>query len=559
MNTNKIIILSLAVLLSAGLTVQAQTEIRTVEEMTAIGKDKKSREGSYILMNDLTLDNWTPIDFSGTFNGNGHTIALSIDRSNIDSKMKAAASPTNIGLFAIVNRKAAVANLHITGGITCKSNHFTLAAGGIAGLNQGKIVNCISSANIKAEGVDQIKMMVVGVTTGGGTSSVKVNDKVNVTVSSSSHTSTAVNPYDQCTLAGGIAGINYGQIANCYASGNIEVSGNGHRIGGGIAGGNGVTHIRDASISRCYTTVVITVRDDGKSRIAGGIVGRNMGELTHCAALNNKIDVFGKTTSDRYEKNFVNVNTLFGESWNNGGSQNGFYLASMGIHVENPDDRELNPDGAAVELSVTQQQTWWENSPRFAFGQTNDTPWIWDETLKRPILFWEKFDVATMQRPTLYWEKIDVATMLEQTKVNRQIEMYGNATPDINWRIENDTLFVTGNGDLPGNPSWTRAFSEFSGAIIDDRITSLGHHAFAMAKITSVVIGKSVKSLNTYAFFMCKNLTTVEVRNPVPPKVGSFVFMSTPICKAKLIVPAGSKDAYIKNKDWKKFGIIEER
>ena len=35
--------------------------------------------------------------------------------------------------------------------------------------------------------------------------------------------------------------------------------------------------------------------------------------------------------------------------------------------------------------------------------------------------------------------------------------------------------------------------------------------------------------------------------------------MKTPIGKAKLIVPAGSKAVYSKDKNWKKFGIIEER
>ncbi|WP_373721098.1 hypothetical protein, partial [Bacteroides heparinolyticus] len=38
-----------------------QTEIRTAEELAAIGTNKETLSGSYILMNDLTLDDWTPI------------------------------------------------------------------------------------------------------------------------------------------------------------------------------------------------------------------------------------------------------------------------------------------------------------------------------------------------------------------------------------------------------------------------------------------------------------------------------------------------------------------
>ena len=143
------------------------------------------------------------------------------------------------------------------------------------------------------------------------------------------------------------------------------------------------------------------------------------------------------------------------------------------------------------------------------------------------------------------------------TPIKRNIGTHEPATPDIKWRIENDTLFVNGKGEVPGYPPWLKALSEFSVAIIGDSITSLGHHAFAMAKITSVVIGKSVISLKTYAFFNCNKLTVMEVKSAVPPKVGSFVFMGTPIGKAKLIVPAASNTDYQKNKDWKKFGNIE--
>ena len=38
-----------------------QTEIRTAEELAAIGTDRETLSGSYILMNDLTLDDWVPI------------------------------------------------------------------------------------------------------------------------------------------------------------------------------------------------------------------------------------------------------------------------------------------------------------------------------------------------------------------------------------------------------------------------------------------------------------------------------------------------------------------
>ena len=131
--------------------------------------------------------------------------------------------------------------------------------------------------------------------------------------------------------------------------------------------------------------------------------------------------------------------------------------------------------------------------------------------------------------------------------------------PGILWEIRGQTLTVSGEGDIPNNPSWARSISDIDSVVIEDNITSLGNRAFAMAKFSSIVLGKDVTQLKTYALFNCNNLTLVEVKSSVPPKVGSFVFMSTPTGKAKLIVPAGSKAVYEKDKDWKKFGTIEER
>ncbi len=157
---------------------------------------------------------------------------------------------------------------------------------------------------------------------------------------------------------------------------------------------------------------------------------------------------------------------------------------------------------------------------------------------------------------------IAAAEELAQTNISGQSISNtdsGMASADIAWHIENGTLIVSGKGEIPGNPSWTVALPQITDAIIGDGITGIGHHAFAMSKISSIVIGKDVTSLKTYALFNCNDLTVVEVKNPEPPKVGAFVFMGTPIGKAKLIVPAGSKAAYLKSSSWKKFGSIEER
>ncbi|MDR2653140.1 MAG: leucine-rich repeat domain-containing protein [Prevotellaceae bacterium] len=129
------------------------------------------------------------------------------------------------------------------------------------------------------------------------------------------------------------------------------------------------------------------------------------------------------------------------------------------------------------------------------------------------------------------------------------------------WRIAGDTLIISGTGKMSGKQPYSYADKIPDGAcvIVGDSITELIHHAFAMSKIKSVVLGAGVVKLGIYAFFNCNNLVQMEVKSAIPPKISSFAFLSTPVGKAKLIVPTGAKAAYQKAGGWKKFGIIEEK
>jgi hypothetical protein len=365
-----------AMLLLTAAAATAQTEIRTAEDMTAIGNDKDSKKGSYILMNDLTLENWTPVgDFNGTFNGNGHTITLIYAEQAKSAETLELAGTAFVGLFRFIDRKGLVMNLHVTGSIVItndKKAFRTIALGGIAGCNLGKIANCRSSVSLKGESTEQESIP-------------------------------SPVPYGRSLSAGGIAGINGGEIVNCYATGDIEVSGDCHRIGGGIVGGNGYSHRQElgGDINCCYATGAISVHDDKKSHIAGGIAGRNVeSKLVNCVALNSRIDVTGTSKKNAIQFDYVNnaANGLFGDHYNYGNrrvvkSKNSYYRSDMVINMgisSNVDKRK--PEGVAVDPTATQQREWWENSPKFAFGQTDEAPWIWDETQQRPVLYWEKLN-----------------------------------------------------------------------------------------------------------------------------------------------------------------------
>jgi hypothetical protein len=544
----------------------AQTEIRTAEEFAAIGKDKTSRRGSYILMNDLRLDNWTPITFNGTFNGNGHTITIFVDMKVKVNKLKAILSFALAGLFN--ENYGIVANLHVTGNVYCSSNYVIVAVGGIAGYNAGKIVNCISSVKLKGEGTGQPagRLEATGAPQTTSVSSGRFSVSTSYTPASSA------KPYDGGALVGGIAGINKGQITNCYATGNIEVAGDGHKMGGGIAGGNGSDYYGIlpllGDIHNCYATGVIYVHDDNKNRIAGGITGMNVNVMENCVALNSRIDMSGVSKNTRHTSSINAANGLLGNNYSkNSVSSNSYYRDDIDISMEQNESKKEEPDGIAIHLPVTQQQDWWENSPKFAFGQAIGTPWIWDETLQRPVLYWEKFAVDPTMPLTRAEEKTEAKAERKAAKDEEKAAKEaakeateGQLTPDISWKIENGTLTVSGVGDMPGAPSSLNvgALSDGTSVIIEDGITSLGHHAFASSKISSIILGENVTNLKTCAFSSCKNLVLVEVKSAKPPKVGTFAFTLTPIGKAKLIVPAGAKAAYTADKNWKKFGTIEE-
>ena len=138
-------------------------------------------------------------------------------------------------------------------------------------------------------------------------------------------------------------------------------------------------------------------------------------------------------------------------------------------------------------------------------------------------------------------------------------------TPNITWRIENDTLFINGEGDMPKIPSgklpiWANYRDFFTSVVIDEGITKIGPNTFNLHKnIHSVTIAESVTDI-AGAFFQCKNLSIMEVKSVVPPKLSAYgEFLFTPISKAKLIVPNGAKSQYETDKGWSKFGTIEEK
>ena len=153
--------------------------------------------GSYTLTKDIIVTEPYASDFTGTFDGNGHTVTLEIT-----------ASTANVGLFSKLAGGAVVKNVKVDGTVS--------GTEGIAGIaaqaNGATISGCINCAIISATG--RYVGGIVGKLRGG-----TVENCYNTGAISSSRDRKGVN-------LGGIAGYidSNGSVKNCYNSGTTSVT-----------------------------------------------------------------------------------------------------------------------------------------------------------------------------------------------------------------------------------------------------------------------------------------------------------------------------------------------
>ncbi len=240
-------------------------EISTADELAKIGaEDGYPLSGSYKLTADIDLHGsaenpWTPIGsydifddddynytpFTGTFDGDGHTISgLYINSSNHE----------NYGLFGYVNTNGTVKNLTVSGSVTATNNLSN--AGGVVGENLGTVTNCCYTGSVSGSNhVGGVVGENLGtVTNCYNTGSVSGSSSVGGVVG---HTSTSGS-----------------RISNCYNTGSVS----GSSDVGGVVGFNGSS----CTVSNCYNTGSVT----GANRV-GGVVGENYtGTVAGCCYLN---------------------------------------------------------------------------------------------------------------------------------------------------------------------------------------------------------------------------------------------------------------------------------
>lgn len=212
--------------------------------------------GSYTLTKDIIVTEPYASDFSGTFDGNGHTVTLDIT-----------ASTANVGLFSKLADGAVVKNVITAGSVTATGKKCVAGIAGYATDNV-KIENCKNTASI------------TGNKNVGGILGEAYNNEESISVGIKNCANEgAVNGTG--SAIGGIVGKMEGQnsIIDCYNRGNIT----GFNNYAGIAGQS--TGALVATIKNCYSVGAVTAY--GASTNAGyALIGGSKNyALTNCYAI----------------------------------------------------------------------------------------------------------------------------------------------------------------------------------------------------------------------------------------------------------------------------------
>lgn len=233
----------------------AEGTVSSAEEFAAM-----DASGSYTLTKDIIVTEPYASDFSGTFDGNGHTVTLAIDQPSKD----------NIGLFSKISSTATIKNVTVDGTVTGSR-----CVGGIAGTSNGTITQCQNKATITAT-----KNGSGNYSQAGGI----VGYAENATITSCANVGNVNAAPNDGRRCGGVAGYaKTSVIENCYNQGQVSSCRTSSRAAvGGIAG-----YIdSNASVINCYNSGEISCV--AASQVAK-LVGWNAGStIKNCYYLGDK-------------------------------------------------------------------------------------------------------------------------------------------------------------------------------------------------------------------------------------------------------------------------------
>ena len=229
-----LLILSLLAVPVAGAEETEVIEIHTVSQLKAMAE---APDGSYILMEDLDLTgvDWTPINFTGSFDGNGHAL-LNLTLSQVGSEKPSSYDGNRkeyetayAGLFGTLIQ-AEVKNLQLINvrGVVESDEPCFVAA--LAGYSEGStITGCTVTGTLELRAHD--RQFGIGGVVGYGSGSV-VDSKIDVTLIC---VDTDAQTKDEQFL-GGVYATGFMDVKNCEVIIDGYVSEHGYCHNGGIVG-----------------------------------------------------------------------------------------------------------------------------------------------------------------------------------------------------------------------------------------------------------------------------------------------------------------------------------
>ena len=318
-------------------------------------------DSHYIVTADITITGtWTPIGgegmvfnddevfssgdttFRGVFDGNGKTISLGSLGTDSCVMVDMMYLVSSYGLFGVIGDGAEVKNLKLIGSINTDPDEDFAVAGALAGINWGGSISNISS-------------------------------RVIVTCNAA-----------DMAFAGGIVGLmTEGAIFNCYSTANVKNEAS-YGDAGGIVGRINDSGISNASnIKNCWAAGNIN-QNVGS---AGGIIGNKDMEtaiISFCVALNSNI-----RSPDNYGR-------IAGSSKGVGGLIGNYAYSGMcydhDIHFPPGSTTDKNGQDVSIDDIQASNGSWWTGTAGWAYvwsGANENTPWKWDSTNSRPILWFE--------------------------------------------------------------------------------------------------------------------------------------------------------------------------
>lgn len=111
----------------------------------------------------------------------------------------------------------------------------------------------------------------------------------------------------------------------------------------------------------------------------------------------------------------------------------------------------------------------------------------------------------------------------------RPIIHSGKCGKDAEWRVVNDTLYVSGKGEMydyvhNGAP-WYDIRHQIKAIVVEDGITSIGSYAFyECSTLTSVTLSETIKTINDSAFSNCHRLPSLTIPEGVEYLGESIVY-----------------------------------